>query len=104
MLHLINYKEVTYFRTFFLNSIITAIAATIAVETSYISKRIFQDSTDYTLGSKKDLTLIHQLKEASKTFLVTFIATFLAYYLIHIITGYGNSMLHTSVSDLEIFN
>ena len=91
MLNLFNFKETDYFRAFLLPSIVTGISAAIAIEYHYIIK-IFKD--------KKEMdSLKYHISHAFKTFLVAFFTSFVAYSLIHFMTGFGNSMLHTYVSD-----
>ena len=93
MYNLFDFKEKSFFLAFFLPSIVTGLSAAIAIEYNYITK-LFRDKKQFkSIGT--------HLKHASQTFFVAFITSFIAFYLIHFLTGFGNSMLHTAVGDLS---
>lgn len=93
MFILFDFKEKNYFRAFFLPSLVTAISSTIAIEYSYVRKVLF--------GDKNKKGIKYHLREAIITFLSAFITSFFAFYIIHMLTGFGNSMLHTKVSNFK---
>ena len=92
MYNLFDFKEKNFFLAFLLPSFVTGLSAAIAIEYNYIMKLIKDKKQIKSVG--------RHLKHASQTFFVAFITSFFAYYLIHFLTGFGNSMLHTAAGDL----
>ena len=88
-----NYKEKSYFRAFFLTSIVTAFTATMAIEFSYVRKAVYHEKYSH--------SILFHLREMLFTFITAFCASFIAFYSIHNLTGFGNSMLHDKVSNLK---
>ena len=93
MFNIFDFKEKNYFRAFLLPSLVTAISATIAIEYNYARKLYFHKKMKHPFK--------WHLKEIFTTFFYAFIASFIAYIIIHILTGFGNSMLHTKVSTVK---
>lgn len=92
MYNLFDFKEKNFFLAFILPSFVTGISAAVAIEYRYFIK-ILQTK-------KKIKDIPNHLRHAFWTFLVAFIISFFAYYFIHFLTGFGNSMLHSSVGEL----
>ena len=93
MLNIFDFKEKNYFRAFLLPSLVTAISATMAIEYSY-ARKIYHHT-------KMKHPFRWHVKEILTTFMIAFITSFIAFILIHTLTGFGNSMLHTDVSNMK---
>lgn len=90
MINLFNFKEINFFRAFLIPSVITALSTTIAIEFRFVVDE---------KKNKQKINPYYHLRSLIYTFFVTLFCSYISFYLIHYFTGYGNSMLHTKVSN-----